>query len=132
MILSISPTHPMKVSCTEVVPNGGNNLEPPKKKSLKFLRAEETCLIDICTSSLFSNIRAVYFVVQYTMLPRIGNTDVMTDHMVMFCLMTKRRINLIRLILDYMLSAIDAARRSHAALPYGMLLTQLFMRAQFL
>ena len=62
----------------------------------------------------------------------MGNTDVITEvnHMVMFCLMTKRRINLIRLILDYMLLAIDAARRSHAALPYGMLLTQVFMRAQ--
>ena len=50
--------------------------------------------------------------------------------MVMFCPMTKRRINPIRLILDYMLLAIDAARRSHAALSYGILLTQVFMRAQ--
>ena len=54
------------------------------------------------------------------------------DHMVMFCLITKRRINLIRLILDYMLSVIDVARRSHATLSYGMLLTQVFMRAQLL
>ena len=44
--------------------------------------------------------------------------------------MTKRRINMIRLILDYMLSVIDAARMSHDALSYSMLLTQVFMRAQ--
>ena len=66
------------------------------------------------------------------MLSRMGNTDIMTevDHMVMFCLMIRRRINLVRFILDYTLSAIDAARRSHAALPYGMLLTRVFIRAQ--
>ena len=50
--------------------------------------------------------------------------------MVIFCLMTKKRINLVRLIMDYMLSAINAARTSHVALPGGMLLTQVFMRAQ--
>ena len=55
-------------------------------------------------------------------------TDV--DYIVMFYLMTKRRINLVRLILDYTLSAIDAARRSHATLSYGMLLTHVFMRVQ--
>ena len=62
----------------------------------------------------------------------MGNIDVMTevDHMVMFCLMIRRRINLIRLILDYMLTTIDDSRRSHAALPYGMLLTCIFARAQ--
>ena len=62
----------------------------------------------------------------------MGNIDVMTevDHMVMFCLMTRRRINLVRLILDYTLSAINAARRSHATLPYGMLFTRVFRRAQ--
>ena len=89
---------------------------------------------DICTSSLLSNVRAVYSIVQYTVLPRMGNTDVMTevDHMVMFCLMTKRRINLIRLILDYMLSVIDVARRIHTTLPYGILLIQVFMRPQLL
>ena len=66
------------------------------------------------------------------MLPRTGNTDVMieVDHTVIFCLMTKRRINLVRSILDYTLSAIDAARRSHAVLPYGMLFTHVFTRAQ--
>ena len=85
----------------------------------------------IRTSNLLITIRVVYYVVQYTMLPRIGNTDVMieVDHMVMFCFMTRRRINLVRLILDYMLSAIDEARRSHAAMPYGMLLTHVFTRA---
>ena len=86
---------------------------------------------NIRISSLLLNVRAVYSVVQYTVLPRMGNTDVMTevDHMVMFCLMTRRRINLIRLILDYMLTTIDDLRRSHATLPYGMLLIRIFPRA---
>ena len=89
---------------------------------------------DIRTSSLLSNVRVVYSVLQYTVLPRVGNIDVMTEvvYMVMFCLTTKRRINLIRLILDYILSAIDAARRCHAALPYSMLLIHVFMRVQLL
>ena len=87
---------------------------------------------DIHTSVLLSNVRVVYSVVQFTVLPRIGNINVMTevDHMVMFCLMTRRRINLIRLILDYTLSTIDDVRRSHATMPYGMLLTRVFTRAQ--
>ena len=89
---------------------------------------------NIHTASLLLNVRAIYSVVQYTFLPRMGNTDVMTevDHMVMFSFMTRRRINLIRLILDYMLTAIDDLRRSHAALPYGMVLTHIFARAQLL
>ena len=87
---------------------------------------------NICTSSLILNVRAIYSFIQHTVLPRMGNTDVMTeiDHMVMFCLMIRRKINLVRLILDYMLSAMDDARRSHAALLYGMLLTRIFQRAQ--
>ena len=62
----------------------------------------------------------------------MGNTDVMTevDQMVMFCLMTRRRINLVRKILDYMLLAIDEARKSHAATPYDMLLTRVFGKVQ--
>ena len=48
--------------------------------------------------------------------------------MVMFCLMTRRRINLVRLVLDFTLS--DATKRSHAALPYVMFFTRVFMRAQ--
>ena len=86
---------------------------------------------DICTSILLFTIRVVYSVVQYTMLPRIGNTDVMTemDHKVMFFLMNRRRINLVRLILDYTFSTINAARKSHVTLSYGMLLTRVFTRA---
>ena len=62
------------------------------------------------------------------MLPRIGNTNVMieVDQMVMFCLMTRRMINLVRLILDFILSAMDVVRRSHPALSYGMFLTRFF------
>ena len=62
----------------------------------------------------------------------MGNTDVMieVDHMVMFYLMNIRRINLVRLILDYMISAIDDARRSDAAMPYDMFFTHVFARTQ--
>ena len=44
--------------------------------------------------------------------------------------MTRRKIKLVRLILDYMLSAMDEARRNHAAMSYGMLLTRVFVRVQ--
>ena len=62
----------------------------------------------------------------------MGNTDVMTEVglIVMFCLMIRRKINLIRLILYYILSAIDDARRSHVAMACGMLLIRVFTRAQ--
>ena len=88
---------------------------------------------DIHTSHLLTHIKAVYSVVQQTMLPRSGNKDVMieVDQMVMYCLMTKRRINLVRLILDYILAVVDATRRSHVILPYGMFLTRAFTRPNF-
>ena len=63
------------------------------------------------------------------MLPQGANIDVMieVDQMaVMFCLMTKRRINLVRLILDFTLAAVNAKRRRHATLLYGMFLTRVF------
>ena len=62
----------------------------------------------------------------------MGNIDVMTkvDQMVMFYLLTRRRINLVRLILDFMLFIVDAARRSHASLLYSMFLTRMFTRSQ--
>ena len=50
--------------------------------------------------------------------------------MVMFCLMTRRMINLVRLILDFILSVVNAERRRYATLPYGMFLTRVFTRAQ--
>ena len=50
--------------------------------------------------------------------------------MVMFYLMTRKRINLVRLIMDYIFAAVDPIRRSHVALPYGMLLTHIFQREQ--
>ena len=80
---------------------------------------------DIHTSHLLTNVRAVYSVVQNTVLPQSGNTDVMTkvDQMVMFGLMTRRRINLVRLILDFILSTVNTERRRHATLPYNMFLT---------
>ena len=64
------------------------------------------------------------------MLPKNGNTDVMNeiDHMVIFYLMT-RKINLVRLILDFILATINAERRKHATLPYGMFLTRVSFRA---
>ena len=64
------------------------------------------------------------------MLPKSGNIDVMTkvDQMAVFCLMTKRRINLVRL--DFILAVVNAERRRYATLPYGMLLTKVFIKAQ--
>ena len=65
------------------------------------------------------------------MLPQSGNTDVMTevDQMDMFCLMTKKMIKLVRLILDFILVVVNAKRRRHPTLPYGMLLIRVFIRA---
>ena len=47
---------------------------------------------EIRTSHLLTPVRAVYSIVQHTVLPRSGNTDVLSevDQMVMFCLMTRR------------------------------------------
>ena len=53
------------------------------------------------------------------------------DHMVMFCLMTKRKINLVRLILDFIIVAIGVEKKKHASIPYGMFLTRVFNKAQF-
>ena len=66
------------------------------------------------------------------MLPRSGNTDVMAevDQMVMFYLMTRRRINLDRLILDFILVVVNAERRRHATLPYDLFLSRVFIKAQ--
>ena len=87
---------------------------------------------DIQTSHLLVPVRAIYYVVQHTMMPRSGNIDVMTevDQMLVFYLMTRRRTNLVRLILDFILATVNAERRRHAALPYGMFLTRVFIRAQ--
>ena len=59
---------------------------------------------DINTSHLLTNDRVVYSMVQHTVLPQSCNIYVMSevDHMVMFCFMTRRRIDLVRLILDFM------------------------------
>ena len=89
---------------------------------------------DIHTSSLLVPIRATFSVVQHTMLLRNGNTDIMSEanHMVMFCLMTKRNINLVRLILDFIIAAISVGKKKHASLLYGMLLTKVFNKLSFL
>ena len=86
---------------------------------------------DIHTSHSFINVRVVYSVVQHTLLPRSGNTDMMTevDQMVMFCLMARRRINLVRLTLDFILSTVNVGRRRHATLTYGMFLIKVFIQA---
>ena len=87
---------------------------------------------DIQTSHLLTSIMAVYSAVQYTSLPRTGNTNVIIEanQMVVFCLMTKRRINLVRLILNFILAAVNVERKRHATLPYVMFLTRVFIRAQ--
>ena len=84
---------------------------------------------DIPTSILLTPVRPIFSVVQYAMLPRSGNTNVMSevDQMVMFCLMTKRKINLVRLILDFIIAVVGA--KKHASLPYGMFLTKVFNKA---
>ena len=51
------------------------------------------------------------------------------NQIVMFCLMTNRRINLVRLIMDFILAVMNAERRRHATLLYGMFLTR-FIKAQ--
>ena len=86
---------------------------------------------EIKSSHLLTSVRVVYSIIQYTMLLRSGNTDVMSevDQMVMFCLMIRRRINLARLILDYILLMVNTERRSYATLPYSMFLTKVFIRA---
>ena len=88
---------------------------------------------DIRTSHLLTPVRVVYSIVQHTVLPKSGNTDVMTevDQMVMFSFMTRRKINLVRLILDFIISDVGAKRRRHATLPYDMFLTRVFTKAQF-
>ena len=53
------------------------------------------------------------------------------DHMVMFYLMTKRKINLVRMILDFIITTIGAQKKKHATLPYGMFLTPVFINAQY-
>ena len=87
---------------------------------------------DIRTSHLLTPVRAIYSIVQYIVLPKNGNTDVMSevDQMVMFCLRTRRMINLVRLILDFIIFAIGVERRKHATLPYGIFLTKVFIKAQ--
>ena len=52
------------------------------------------------------------------------------DQMVMLYLVAKRRINLVRLILDFILAVVNTERRRHATLPYGMFLTRVFIGAQ--
>ena len=87
---------------------------------------------EIHTSNLLVPIRIVFSIVQHTVLPRSGNIDVMSklDQMVMFYLMTRRKINLVRLILNFIISVIGAERRRHATLPYGMFLTRVFNKSQ--
>ena len=55
-------------------------------------------------------------------------TDI--DQMVMFCLMTRRRINPVRLIIDFIIAAVSVERRRYATLPYGMFLVRVFIRTQ--
>ena len=89
---------------------------------------------DIWTYHLLIPVKDVYSVVQHKVLPRGGDTEVMTDvdQMVLFCLLSKRRINLMRLILDFIPSSVHAERRRNFTLPYGMLLTRIFEQAQLL
>ena len=53
------------------------------------------------------------------------------DRMVMFCLMSKKRINLVRLILDFIIAAVGVEKKKHASLPFGMFLNCVVNKAQF-
>ena len=77
------------------------------------------------------------------MLLRTGNIDVMSkidkmivfvmskiDKMIVFYLMTKRRINIMRVILHFIISTVGVERRRHATLAYGMFHTKIFIKAQ--
>ena len=106
-----------------------------QEEVFKVLTSERSMHVrDIHTSYLLISIRAVYSLVQCTVLPQSSNKDVMSelDQTVMFCLITRRRINLVRLIMDFILLAVNVERRRHATLPYGMFLTRVFIRAQLL
>ena len=87
---------------------------------------------NIRTSHLLTLVRVAYSAVQYIVLPRNGNIDIMSevDQMVMFCLMTRRRINQVRLTLDFIIFTINVERRRYTTLPYGMFLTKVFIKAQ--
>ena len=67
------------------------------------------------------------------MLTRRGDTEVMTDEnqMVMFYLQTWRRFNLVRLILDFIISSVHTDRRRHFTLPYGLLMTRVSPELSF-
>ena len=55
-------------------------------------------------------------------------TDV--DQMVMFCFMAKRKINMVKLIIDFIIATVSSERRRHATILYNMFLTKVFIRAQ--
>ena len=87
---------------------------------------------EIRTSHLLIPVKAIYYMVQHIVLLRSDNIDVMTevDRVVVFYFMTRRRINLVRLNLDFILATVNVERRRHATLPYGMFPTRVFIRAQ--
>ena len=73
---------------------------------------------------------ALNYLSQSEMSTLLFNILSKVDYMVMFCLITKRRINLVSLILDFMSLAINAKKRRHATLPYSIFLTRVFRKAQ--
>ena len=87
---------------------------------------------DIQTASLLLPVRAIFSVIQHIMLFRSGNMDVMSeiDQMVIFYLTTRKKINFLRLKLDFILDAVGAERRKHTTLLYDMFLTRVFIKAQ--
>ena len=50
------------------------------------------------------------------------------NHMVMFCIMSNRRINLVRLIVDFIIAVMGAEKMEHTSLPYDMFLTYAFVK----
>ena len=104
------------------------------KVATRLIGNSGTSVRDIHTSSLLTPVRAILSVVQHSVFSTSGNIDVMSGvaHMVMSYLMTKRRINMVRLMLDFIIAAVEVEKKKHASLPYGMFLTRVFIKARFL
>ena len=70
--------------------------------------------------------------IRHTLLPRCGTFDVVTyiDLCIMYHLMTKTKLNLCFIILQYMIDSCLAVKQKVVELPYGMHTTPIFKAAR--
>jgi len=70
--------------------------------------------------------------IRHTLFPRCGTLDVVTytDLCIMYHLMTKTKLNLCFIILQYMIDSYLNVKQKIVELPYGMHLTPIFKVAQ--